>query len=170
MGFMFKKIISYLIIVSLLLLDSASCMYEDEGNEPLLRHSRRLSSDNPQINNQPDIPEEVKEGKLLRPQGDNVDELEVEASQLPFPVNTLPLPEEEGSPVPPQGNSEPEPAPGIVVAEDEVDVDEAVRPAAPPPVAEEDEDGFPVAVEVGHRVIRQGHDDEGVHRVVAVVK
>ena len=102
---MLKKLISYLVIFSILFVDGASCMQEAEEHEPLLP-GRRLSLDDPQLDDQPRLPE-VREGELLPPQGDNAEAQNIPAPQPLVPISPLPLPEEEGDSLPSQGNPEP---------------------------------------------------------------
>ncbi|OJW47104.1 MAG: hypothetical protein BGO67_10360 [Alphaproteobacteria bacterium 41-28] len=100
---MLKKLISYLVIFSILFVDSASCMQEAEEHEHLLP-GRRLSLDHPQPHNPPDAPE-ARETDASYPQGDNAETRNSPAPQ-PF-VRPLPLPEKEGDSLPSQGSPEP---------------------------------------------------------------
>jgi hypothetical protein len=94
---MLKKFISYLIIFSLLFVDSASCMrggtkseYDSDDKKPLL-HKRRLSLTLPQKNDQPDLLEDP----------------DIEAPPPAVPVSSPLLPEEGEASLPPQVIPEP---------------------------------------------------------------
>ena len=100
---MLKKLISYLVIFSILFVDSASCMQDAEEHDPHFS-GRCLSLDDPQLGDQPRLLE-IREEEASRPQGDNVETRNIPASQ-PL-VSPLPLPEEEKDSLPSQGSPEP---------------------------------------------------------------
>ena len=89
---MLKKLISYLVIFSILFTGSASCMEGSEDTQPLLQR-RSLPIQDLRLNIQPH-----SGGELSRLEGDNAAEPEGQAPQPPAPLNPLPLSEEEGGP------------------------------------------------------------------------
>ena len=151
---MLKKLISYLVIFSILFVDSASCMQEVEEHDPPLS-GRRLSLDHPQPHNPPDIPE-VREEGASHPQENNAEAQDIQTP--PPPVSPLPLPEKEEDPVPPQGSPEPislPPSEGdgekvqsseshVIVEEGEVEVEVEVEASSS---TEEHENSFVVLPE-----------------------
>lgn len=170
---MFKKFISYLIIISILFIDGASCMRRGSRSEPEderpLRHRRSRSADDYQVTFQPSLPR-VRSEELLRLQGDDAEARDVQALQLPILPSPLLLLDEEEEPFPAQENpGPPSPSQGdreeagslgspLVVesdeegeedkAEDEEDEIEAIQDASLS-LDEEDEEGFFIIPE-GH--------------------